>query len=64
MSASSPHDTVLEVCEECGGDRGFDDTYIGRDHEVHSDWYWCECCDRTGLMLIDAEPIEMEDLAT
>lgn len=56
------NDTVLEVCEGCGGDGGFDDTYIGRDHEVHSDWYDCNLCGRTGLMLIEAEPIEMADL--
>lgn len=55
-------DTVLDVCDACGGDGGFDDTYIGRDHEVHSDWTRCNHCDGKGFILIDAEPIEMEDL--
>ena len=61
---TDPRDIILDVCEECGGDRGWCDTYIGRDHEVHSDWYDCEHCDRTGMMLIEAEPIEMADLET
>lgn len=53
---------VLEVCDCCGGDGGFDDTYIDTSHEVRSDSYPCTYCDSTGLILIDAEPIEMDDL--
>lgn len=56
------NDTVLAVCESCGGDGGFDATYIGRDHEVRSDWHACTLCEQTGLMLIEAEPIQIEDL--
>lgn len=55
-------DAVLDVCDACGGDGGFDDTYIDRSHEVRSDWHPCNRCDGTGFMLIAAEPIEMEDL--
>jgi hypothetical protein len=56
-------DTVLEVCDACGGDGGFDDTYIDTSHAVRSDWSRCDHCSGTGFILIDAEPIEMEDLA-
>lgn len=57
-----PGDLVLDVCDACGGDGGFDDTYIGRSHEVRSDWSTCDHCEGTGFVLIDAEPIEMDDL--
>lgn len=61
MTGAEP--PILEVCDACGGDRGFCDTYIDRSHEVRSDWYRCDYCDGTGFLLIDAEPIQMEDLA-
>lgn len=55
-------DVVLDLCDACGGDGGFDDTYIDRSHEVRSDWSPCDHCDGEGFVLIDAEPIEMDDL--
>lgn len=52
------NESVIDVCDACGGDGGFCDTYIGRDHEVRSDWYWCEHCDGEGFVLVEAEPAD------
>lgn len=37
-----------DVCDSCGGDGGFDDTYIGPDHVVTSDWHECRACSGSG----------------
>lgn len=37
-----------DVCLACGGDGGFDDTYIGTDHEVTSDYRECRECHGSG----------------
>ena len=63
MEAAYGGAPLLEVCDACGGDGGFDDTYIDTSHEVRSDWHPCSRCCSTGSILIDAEPIEMEDMA-
>ncbi len=34
----------------CGGDGGWDDTYIDRSHSVRSDWYDCRACGGTGYI--------------
>lgn len=53
--ASNPmNEGNFDVCSECGGDGGFDDTYIGRDHEVHSDWVECRACGGEGYIFRDA----------
>jgi hypothetical protein len=64
MSGSNLNESVIDVCDACGGDGGFCDTYIGRDHEVHHDLIRCEHCAGEGFVLVDAEPAEefwMED---
>lgn len=52
-------DPVLDVCDACGGQKFIE---IGNDLEVFREEP-CGQCDGTGFMLIDAEPIEMEDIA-
>lgn len=38
----------FDTCLACGGDGGFDDTHIGRDHQVRSDYRECRECEGTG----------------
>lgn len=47
---------VFMICPECGGDGGFTDTYIGRDHNVRSDDYPCNACDCEGFIWREDEP--------
>lgn len=49
------NEPVIDVCDCCGGDGGFDDTYIDYDHSVRSDWHKCRHCDGDGFVLVDAE---------
>lgn len=42
------NDGNYDACLACGGDGGFDDTYIGTDHEVTSDYRDCRECGGTG----------------
>ena len=52
MDSNSPVTSMNEgnydVCLACGGDGGFDDTYIARDHQVRSDYRECRECEGTG----------------
>lgn len=45
-------------CRACGGDGGWDDTYIDRSHSVRSDWYDCHACGGTGYIEAEFEPID------
>jgi hypothetical protein len=47
------NDGNYDVCTECNGDGGFEDTYIGPDHEVCSDWYECRACEGEGYVFHD-----------
>lgn len=55
---ANPNESVIDVCDACGGDGSFDDTYINTSHEVTSDWHRCEHCNGEGFVLIEAEPAD------
>ena len=70
-SPPSPHDSApLEarpprVCDECGGDRGWE-VVDGPDRErggAITHWSECRACDGRGEVEDDSRPITMEDLA-
>lgn len=48
LTATSMNEGNYDVCLACGGDGGFDDTYIGTDHQVRSDYHECRECEGTG----------------
>lgn len=48
LPSNPMNDGNYDVCLACGGDGGFDDTYIGTDHEVTSDYRECRECEGTG----------------
>lgn len=49
------NESVIAVCDACGGDGQFCDTYIDYGHTVRSDFAECRHCKGEGFVLVAAE---------
>ena len=52
------NESAIDVCDCCGGDGQFCDTYIDYDHTVRSDFTKCRHCNGEGFVLVAADPAD------
>lgn len=55
---TDPNESAFDVCDACGGDGEFCDTYIDYDHTVRSDFAKCKHCGGTGYIEREAQAVE------
>lgn len=54
--------TMIVSCPNCGGDGGWDEAYLGGDHEVHHHSSKCSMCGGKGEIEDEIVPRTLEDI--